>query len=81
MSDGEGEYVMDLVISSLERQQEVYAVRVKQTFPNRLHAVRLNLRIVACRIPDFGTYEATLLANGAWVAHRVFKILPKELPR
>ncbi len=78
MSDGHGEYEMALVFRHLEQDRELLSMRVKQTFPSPLTAVRLNLRIERLRVPAFGTYDATLLANRQWVAHCVFQILPKD---
>ena len=79
LTDGVGDGTMELVITNLETDEEIYARRFRVRFPDRLAELRLLLRVTRCSFPAPGQYQATLLVDGDWVAHRRVRVTAMEV--
>lgn len=78
LADSEGPVELELVIELLDVDEEVYRRVYLVTFPNRLNEVRSVLRVKKCTFEKPGVYEASLLANGEWLASRVFRVQSQQ---
>jgi hypothetical protein len=75
---GHGEGELELTITRLETDQEVFSVHRRLSFPDRLTAVRVVFRSRDCVFSDAGAYVMTLLMDGEWVTQRRFEVSYKE---
>src|SRR5947208_4128142 len=64
LSDGSGSGTLELILSRLETDEEVFSYRRPITFADQLTEVRVRLRISSCAIPAPGYYQLTLLVDG-----------------
>jgi hypothetical protein len=74
LTGGQGEGTVDLVITRLDTDEEIYSLRRQLRFPHRLAEVRVAFHIRDCSFPTPGHYEAILLVDGDWVARRKFSV-------
>jgi hypothetical protein len=70
LTGGAGEAALELVVTRLDTDQEVYMVRQKVHFPDRLTEVCVLFRIRDCSFPAAGWYEFALLVDSEWIARR-----------
>jgi hypothetical protein len=69
-TDGLGEAIMDLSISRLETDEELYTNQQPVHFPDRFQEVRVRFRVHEFSFPAPGAYLFSLLADGEMVAQR-----------
>src|SRR3954453_6988085 len=70
LSDGSGSGTLELILSRLETDEEIFTHRRPITFVDQLAEVRVKLRIRNCSIPAPGYYQLSLLVDGQSVARR-----------
>ena len=73
LTSGLGDATIELVINRLDTDEEIYVRRFPWHFSDRLMEVRILYRIKYCSFPKAGVYQATLLVDGDWIAHRRFQ--------
>jgi len=78
LTDGEGDADVDLTVTHLESDEEVYFLQRSVRFPGRFTEVRTLFRIADCRFPAAGAYFFTLRVDREWVAHRRIQVYPSE---
>jgi hypothetical protein len=78
LTGGQGDGVVELAITQLETDEEIYSLRRSLHFPDRLVEVQVVFRIRDCSFPAPGYYEAVLLVDGDWVARRKFSVVQQE---
>ena len=78
LTDGQGEGLVELAVTRLETDEEIYSLRRPLRFPDRLTDVGVLFRISGCVFPAPGTYLFTLLLDGDWVAHRRIRVQTRE---
>jgi hypothetical protein len=78
LTGGRGDASLDLVITELETDEEIYAMRRTLHFPDRLTEVKAVFHIRDCSFPVAGYYEATLFIDGDWMARRKFYVREQE---
>ena len=69
---------LELTVTSLETDEEVFALRRPLTFLDRLTPVRVLFRLNDCEFPVAGFYLMTLLMDGEWVAQLRFEVSQGE---
>jgi hypothetical protein len=69
---------LELAVTNLQTDEEVFALRRPLTFPDRLTKVSVLFRLNNCRFPAEGFYLMTLLMDGEWVAQLRFQVSPGE---
>jgi hypothetical protein len=67
---GSGEGTVELVISELETDEEMYAVQDRLEFLDRLTEARVLFQLENCSFPRPGEYLFTMLLDGEWMAQR-----------
>ena len=70
LSDGSGSGILDLILSRLETDEEIFSHRRPITFADQLAEVRVKMRIRNCSIPAPGYYQWSLLVDGQPVTRR-----------
>ena len=75
---GQGTADVELTVTHLESDEEVYALQREVQFPNRFVEVRILFRLAECEFPTPGAYLFTLLIDGDWAAHRRIHVHPTE---
>jgi hypothetical protein len=78
LTGGQGEASVDLVLTHLESDDEVYAIHGATRFPDRIAEVKLVFHIRDCSFPSPGSYDATLFVDGDPVARRKFTVERRE---
>ena len=71
---GHGEGELELAVTRLETDREVFALHRRLSFQDRLMEVKVVFRLVNCEFPEPGAYLMTLLMDGEWVAQRRFQV-------
>lgn len=74
LTDGLGDGVVELTITEMEAEEEIYRLERSVHFPDRLSEVSLLFRVEECVFPSPGLYTATMLVDGDWLAHRQFRV-------
>ena len=75
---GHGEGEVDLAVTRLETDEEVFALHRRLSFRDRLTEVQVVFRLGNCELPEPGAYLMTLLMDGEWVAQRRFQVSYRE---
>ena len=65
---------MELAVTRLETDREVFALHRRLSFQDRLVEVKAVFRLGNCEFPEPGAYLMTLLMDGEWVAQRRFQV-------
>ena len=78
LTEGLGTGIIDLVVSSLDTNREVYQARVPIRFPDRLMELRLLFNVTNCVFPAPGAYQLMLVLDGECLALRRFQVLARE---
>lgn len=60
LTDGLGSVTMDLTVTHLDSEKEVYARRLPVRFPDPLRVVQIRYRILDCDFPVAGVYLVAL---------------------
>jgi len=76
LSDGLGVVTIRLVITRLDTGAQIFSRENQVNFMDKLTEVYFHFRVRTCVFPAAGWYEAVLLANGEWLAHRRFRVYP-----
>ena len=75
---GQGEGTVELVVTRLQTDQELYRVHRRVAFPDRFTEVGALFRLRNCVFPAAGAYFFTLLVDGEWMAQRRILVSLKE---
>lgn len=78
LNDGVGEIRLELVISRLDIDKEVYQRTLTVRFGNQLQEGRCLFRIRDFSFPVSGVYEVTLFADHEVIAQRKIRIMKRE---
>jgi len=78
LTGGQEEASVELTLTHMESDEEVYSLRSSVRLPDRLAEVRILFRVSECDFPEAGSYLFTLLIDGDWVAHRRINVRPPE---
>ena len=68
LTDGMGDVTIDLTVTHLETDQEIYTRRFPFRFPDPLKVVHLYFQVRACDFPAQGNYLFTLSVGEAEIA-------------
>jgi hypothetical protein len=71
---GAGEGTMELVISRLETEQDIYRYRRWHGFPRRLLPINLEIPVKRCIFPAPGGYSLSLRFDGSELAQRYLRV-------
>jgi hypothetical protein len=75
---GVGEGTMDLVITRLETEQDIYRYRRWFAFPRGVRIVNLEIKVRRCIFPAPGRYALSLRFDGQELTHRYLSVYPTE---
>jgi hypothetical protein len=73
LTDGAEEVKLDVIISRLDNDADVYRQSLRLWFGDRLQQVRFIYRITRCIFPAPGVYEVQLLGEGHLVARQTIQ--------
>jgi Family of unknown function (DUF6941) len=76
--DGLGEASVELTVTHLDTDTEVYRLVRTMQFLDRLVEARALFRLRECTFPAAGTYLFTLLIDHEWVAQRQIRVSSEE---
>jgi hypothetical protein len=74
LTDGLGDVTIEVIVSRLDTEEEIYHFHNLVRFPDKLAKVRFHLRLTHCSFPVAGSYQFTLLADGEWLAQRRLRV-------
>src|SRR5262249_41232986 len=75
LTDAEGEATIDLTVTHLDTDEEVYALQRTLHFPDRLAEVRLLYRLREIAFPLPGLYQFTIYLDGEWLTQRRLQVV------
>jgi hypothetical protein len=78
LTDAQGEGMVELSVTRLETDEEIYAVRRTLGFADRVTDLSVLYRIGNCVFPARGAYLFTILVDGEWIAHRRIRLELRE---
>jgi hypothetical protein len=78
LTDGDGEGEVELTVTRLESDQEVYSQRQQVRFAGRFVQMQVLFRLHKCVFPAPGQYLFTLLLDGEWLTHRRIQVNSSE---
>lgn len=78
LTDGLGEMPITLVIENLDQGEEVYQRSATVRFDNPLQEYRVAIRVRNYSFVAPGYYQASVLAENDFLAHRRFRVLARE---
>src|ERR1700731_8770 len=67
---GQGEDILELIVTQLETDDELFKMQHRMLFPDRFKEVHVLFRVTNCIFPEVGAYLFTLLVDGEWMAQR-----------
>jgi hypothetical protein len=68
LTDGLGDVTMDLAVTHLETDQEIYSRQFPFRFPDPLRVIHLYFRVRTCEFPARGSYLFTLAMGEVEIA-------------
>ncbi|HEY1859909.1 MAG TPA: hypothetical protein VGG61_06125, partial [Gemmataceae bacterium] len=80
MTDGEGPATLELSVTRLDTDQEIYYREDRITFPERLKDSRVHYRMKQFVFPAAGWYEFVLMVDRGWVAQCRVLLYQAEAP-
>jgi hypothetical protein len=78
LTGGLGDGVLELTVTNLDTDEEVYSLVRTVNFPDRFTEVRVLFRLRECEFPVPGSYMFTLLVDKEWITHRRIRVYPME---
>jgi hypothetical protein len=78
LTGSDGDATVQLTVTSLETEEQVYAFRGSVHFPDRFSEIRVTLHVKRMQFREPGVYLFTLLVDGEWIAHRRLKVYSEE---
>jgi hypothetical protein len=78
LTNGMGDGTIELLVTRLDTDEEIYTLSRPVHFADRFIDLRLLFRITDCHFPVPGSYQFTLLVDGQWVAQRRVQVLSTE---
>ena len=78
LTEGHGNGIINVVISSLETNREVHQTRGPIHFPDQLMEMRLLFNVTNCVFPAPGAYQLMLVLDGECLALRRIHVLARE---
>jgi hypothetical protein len=76
LDDGIGEGTIELRITHLETERDIYVSKKWVKFPGRGYVVNREIRVRSCVFPTLGRYLVTLRFEGHEITNRAFDVLP-----
>jgi hypothetical protein len=74
LTGGQGDLMLDLVVTHLATDNEAYSIQRPLRFPGRIAEVQVVFHIRECSFPETGDYDATLFVDGDPIARRRFSV-------
>jgi hypothetical protein len=78
LSDGLGDGVVQLRVTEVGTDKEIYDLQRAIRFSRRMLQVNALFRIHDCTFPRPGVYFFNLLVDGEWVTHRRLRVVQQE---
>jgi hypothetical protein len=78
LTDCQGEGRMELVVTRLETDEEVYRWRARVRFPARLRQTHVYFRVTDCSLPAPGAYHFALLVDRELVAQCRIRVVGSQ---
>lgn len=78
LTDGLGAVTIDLTVTHLDTEEQVYARGVVVEFPDPLRLIQLRRRVGDCSFPDPGSYMVTLSVADTEIAHCRLRVYLRE---
>jgi hypothetical protein len=78
LTDGLGSATIELVLTRLENNDQIYSHTGSLTFPDKVAEVASHLRLRRCVLPAPGLYQFTLMVDGEWAAQRRLRVYKLE---
>jgi hypothetical protein len=78
LTEGSGEGTLEIVVTSLNNNEQAYAQSTPVSFPDRLDIVDGILGIKQCRFPSEGWYEFVLLVDEEEISRRRIHVRLKK---
>jgi hypothetical protein len=75
---GVGEGTMELVVTRLETEQDIYRYRRWFAFPRGVQLINLEIKVRKCRFPAPGRYAVSLRFDGQELTYRYLSVFPTE---
>jgi hypothetical protein len=69
---------IEVVVTRLETDQEIYHRTAAVHFPSRTAVVRVIYLVSKCVFPVPGQYQVSLLLDGEWLTNRDLQVLLKR---
>jgi Family of unknown function (DUF6941) len=79
LTDGYGNGRIEMLVTHMETNDQVYTHRAVLTFPDKVTEVIYHLRLRQCVFPAAGNYQFTLLLDGDWMAQRRLRVYEREI--
>jgi hypothetical protein len=80
LTGGLGDGRVELSVTDLDSNEEIYSLVRALRFPDRFVEVHVLFRLSECEFPQAGSYLVTLLIDGDWIAHRRLRVYSMEAP-
>jgi hypothetical protein len=78
LTDGLGEGLLELTLSHLASEEEIFRLETTIRLPHRFTELRVPFPIVECYFPEPGAYLFTLLIDNEIIGERRFEVALKE---
>jgi hypothetical protein len=78
LTDGHGPVTIDLTVTHLDTEEQIYTRSVGVAFPDPLRVIHLRYRVGDCSFPDSGSYMVTLSVADAEIAHCRLRVYLRE---
>jgi hypothetical protein len=78
LTDGQGDGMVELTVTELTANDEIYSLQRPAHFPDRLAEVQILFRLKECGFPAAGLYLFTLSVDNEWVAHKRLRVYSSE---
>jgi hypothetical protein len=75
---GTGEGTMELVVTRLETEEDIYRYRRWFAFPRGVRLINLEIKTRKCVFPAPGRYALSLRFDGQELTHRYLSVYPTE---
>ncbi len=80
LTDGLGDGTIDLLVTQLEGDQQIFAQSMEMTFPDPLKVVNVRFRFRQLSFPSPGVYVFALVVDGEEIAQRRIHVYQGEEP-
>ncbi len=78
LTNAVGDATIELTVTRLDSDEEVYSLRRPLRFPDRLAEVRVLYRLREVMFPAAGWYQFTLYLDGEWLTQRRLQVVERQ---